>query len=119
MCQNTRMRVVTRSAPLKLNKGTHTLGLFFMSGFDDSVSIYLNKKLIQHCYIKSLFDSDGPYLPMDFTVNCKINYNLLELKKTKSQKRYYTYLTKGFSYAVVYLENDSAIVYTNRPPMNE
>ena len=119
ICQKTNLEIVTKGPALKFNNGTHTITLFFMTGFDDTVSLYLNKKLILHQFIKSLSRSDDRFISYDISVNFKARNILLELTKIKSNKIYSTYFVKGYGFVIFYLENDNSIVYTNRAPMEQ
>jgi len=120
VCQKVKLVTITEGAPLKTpDKKSYQFGLYFMAGFDDSASIYLNGKLINHQYIKSLSYSRDAFLPYNIQINFDKGPFLLEITKGKSKKRYYTYLKKGYFFGVFYLQNDSSILYTNKPPMNE
>jgi len=117
--QNIKMRLITEEAPLNFNNGTHKLSLYCMSGFDDSVCIYLNKKLVQRLYVKSLASCRDAYVPITLNVNFKKDSNLIVIKRKKSRNRYYSYVIKGYGNAIFYLENDPTVVYTNRPPAHQ
>ena len=68
MCQKIKLNIITKDAPYQIKRGvTYEFRLYFMTGFKDSVSIYLNKKLIKQVYAESTMDVPSPfYISINF-----------------------------------------------------
>ncbi len=122
--QKIHLRTEVKGDPTFISEKTNKrpVLLYFMSGFDDSVCVYYNKKLILCSYIPSVSTLGHDYgiSPLKLIFNDYRRSNLLELKFVKSNKVYCVKLIRGYLCALVYLwDEQNLVVFTHKSPMLE
>ena len=96
--------------------------LYFMAGFDDSVCVYYNKKMVLCSFIESISTLGHSYgiSPLKLNYNDYESSHLLELKFIKSKKVYCVKLVRGYLCALIYLRDDpKVVIFTHESPMLE
>lgn len=96
--------------------------LYFMSGFDDTVCVYYNKKLVLSTYIPSVSTLGHSYgiSPLNLNYDDYEQSHLLKLKFAKSNKIYSVKLIRGYLCALFYLwQGQNVVIFTHESPMLE